>query len=457
MKQFDAWQSLLKSVQSAWPAWPASNVGVVVGCSGGADSVALLHSLVQLADRDTKQRPIRPGFVVVAHFNHRLRGAESDADAHFVKNLADRLGLRFELGSGDPQKSDEESTRNERREFLADVVRRSGARYLALGHSLDDNAETILYRLMRGTGPAGLRGIAPFRPLSDDPSGSDFVIARPLLSADRQSIRDAMRSADLPWREDRSNQSPEYHRNWIRNQLIPLMQTQFPDAVAAIGRAIDGQSQWAAVIDQQVDQWTQTQQISPRPLTLRRLQPDSIDSNAQQAIAIEALRRYWLQSQWPLQAMTQSHWNRIYALLCGQGPDAITMPGSIQIRRDHDQVTFKDTITPSSASAMTDKFSDVYHATSSSEALLLIGRLADVGITAFAEGDDASQSMAIGGGIGPGVVKVLVNPADQEQAQKVIADESNAHGELKSWTCKNCGEFNFESFESCWKCSASMR
>lgn len=350
-----AWQRLCEAIESNWPVSRFRDVGVVVGCSGGGDSVSLLRALVEMVRRDSTESQAESqarGFIVAAHFNHRLRGDASDADAAFVQQLADQLGVEFEIQVGDAQDRDEQSAREDRRKFFRDVMRRRGARYLALAHSLDDNVETILYRLMRGTGPAGLSGIAPFRTLSDDPDASDFVIARPMLTVRRTAIRDAMIEQEIPWREDESNDSNEYKRNWIRNDLIPLIQTQYPDAVAAIGRAIAGQRQWQRALQPSVDIWLETFQIHADPLVIRRFDriPESSDSQScdrairdqetrDQAIATEALRRCWLRSQWPLQAMGQFHWHRLFELLCGRGPDAISLPGSIQAHRDAETIT----------------------------------------------------------------------------------------------------------------------
>ena len=248
------WDQLRNAIQSAWPASRYRGVGLVIGCSGGADSVALLRCLVELARCDSSDTSAA-GFIVAAHFNHRLRGEESDGDAHFVEQVAHDLGVRFEIRCGDGARRDEATARDQRRAFFGDLVRKLGARYLALGHSLDDNVETVLHRLMRGTGPAGLAGISPFRPLSDDPGGSDFVVVRPMLAIGRQAIRDALRERGHRWREDLSNRSTEYRRNWIRNELVPMIQTQFPSAVPAIARAIDGQRQWSETIGICVDRW----------------------------------------------------------------------------------------------------------------------------------------------------------------------------------------------------------
>lgn len=342
------WRNLCESVASAWPVWRFRDVGVVVGCSGGADSVALLRCLVDLVRQDSPRGPAQ-GLIVAAHYDHGFRGDESAGDAEFVRQLADQLDIPLEIARGTTQgvtqKCDEQSAREERRAFFRDVLRRRGARYLALGHSLDDNVETVLYRLMRGTGPTGIAGIAPFRPLSDCQQGSDFVVARPMLGVGRDEIRAALRSHGCPWREDTSNQSNAFRRNWIRNELLPLIGQQFPDAVAAIGRAIDGQRQWQAALEPEIDRWLERFLLRSDPLVIRRLDAEPSQEQhsgthaGQQAITVEALRRIWHQQRWPLQAMGQTHWNRLFEMLSGFGTDAFTFPGAIEARRDDRSVT----------------------------------------------------------------------------------------------------------------------
>ncbi|QEF96975.1 tRNA(Ile)-lysidine synthase [Stieleria maiorica] len=347
------WQEFCDAIESAWPVSRYRDVGVVVGCSGGADSVALLRCLAE-ATRPRAGTTPPSGFIVVAHFNHRFRGEASDGDADFVRRLADQFGLAVEIECGDAAARDEESARNHRRAFFRNLLGRYGARYLALGHSRDDNVETVLYRMMRGTGPLGMAGVAPFRPFSEHPSDSDFVIARPMLSLGRDQIRGALRSIDAAWREDASNQSNTYRRNWIRNELLPAMETQFPHAVTAIARAVEGQRQWKDALQSVIDRWIEDQQVREAPLTLRRLdriggggmpgrdweQDSGAASPAEQAVAIEALRRCWHRAGWPLRDMGQHHWTRVVEMLYGGGPDALTLPGAVDVRRDQEAVVF---------------------------------------------------------------------------------------------------------------------
>lgn len=342
------WSSLLQAIQDCLPASEFAGLGVLVGCSGGADSVALLVAVQTLVLQHRQQNPAARGFVIAAHFDHGLRGAESAADQAFVRQLASELGIRFVAGKGPGTDRDEASLRQQRREFFLQQLQRAGARYLFLAHSMDDNVETVLDRLMRGTGPTGMQGVAAFRPFQDQSGGSDFVVARPMLQVQRHTIRDALTELKIPWREDPSNASTEYRRNWIRHQLLPLLATQNPQVVSAIARLIESQNHWGNVIADLADAWLSQHVLKTEPLVLRSVEVplpgDPSNASLQrtlsaQPVVVEALRRLWHQKRFPLQAMDQSHWHHLYALVVGQGPRTLTLPGAVQVTRETNEIT----------------------------------------------------------------------------------------------------------------------
>src|SRR5262245_40439606 len=178
----DAKSPLLRKVEQLWPRAEGGGEGTVVAVSGGPDSVALLHALLALRRRG---RPL-----VIAHLNHHLRGAESDGDETFVRDLPARLvadryadvRLRCDhlaVGARAPAAGDnlEAVARRLRYDWLAGVARTAGVSVVVTGHTADDQAETVLHRLLRGTGLRGLRGIAGRRPLAPD-----VEVVRPLLT-----------------------------------------------------------------------------------------------------------------------------------------------------------------------------------------------------------------------------------------------------------------------------------
>lgn len=324
------WQQMLDEVAQSWPPDRWRDLGVVIGCSGGADSVALTHALAVL--RQPTTGPTRPprGFLLVAHFNHRLRGQASDDDQESVVDLSRQLGLPCRCGQVETPRRDEASMRSARLQFLVDVAHAEGARYLALAHSADDNVETVLHHLMRGTGPAGLAGIGSPRAIGDD-----LVLVRPLLGTRRQLIRRALDDACIGWREDASNLDPGYGRNWIRHELLPVIESRYPQASEAIGRAIEGQRQWRRVIDRLALEWLDEHQLSRDPITLRR------HRGSDDAIVVAAIQMLWAQSDWPRGEMTQSHWLRVAQSLRSDSPQRYALPAGIEVIAEGDQVTIR--------------------------------------------------------------------------------------------------------------------
>lgn len=193
---------------------------VVVGVSGGADSVALLSILRELGDE-----PRRKYRLVVAHLNHRIRD-ESDADEAWVQKLADGWGISCVTERVDvPDHSRkhgisiEQAAREARYDFLSRTARQVGAGYVALGHHADDNVETVLYRIARGTHIRGLCGIPPIRQMGR----TDLLLVRPLLHCRRSEIESYCRHRKLDWLTDATNADTVYRRNFIRHELLPLL------------------------------------------------------------------------------------------------------------------------------------------------------------------------------------------------------------------------------------------
>ena len=161
---------------TAWPPIGWHDMRVLLAVSGGADSVAMLHAMARLKTTGN-------GRLEVAHFNHHLRGQESDADEAFVAGLAAQLGLACHvghatehLGAGDRRGSLEAAARTARYDFFRRLAEQQGARYLVTAHTADDQAETILHRIIRGTGINGLAGIHRVRVLSPA-----VTVMRPML------------------------------------------------------------------------------------------------------------------------------------------------------------------------------------------------------------------------------------------------------------------------------------
>src|SRR5690606_7110870 len=190
---------------------------IVVAVSGGPDSVALLHVLTRLKDQESLD-------LVVAHLNHRLRGRSADEDAAFVGSLAERWGLPAVVEEADVARMArqrgvgiQEAAREARYAFFSRVAEAWGAARIALAHHADDQVETVLFRLIRGTGTRGLAGIPPVR----------GPIIRPLIDVSREDIVAYCRRHRLPYRTDPSNRDMRYRRNRIRWELIPLLEERY--------------------------------------------------------------------------------------------------------------------------------------------------------------------------------------------------------------------------------------
>src|ERR1041385_6357315 len=196
---------------------------VTVACSGGADSVALLQILAELRED--------LGIVLSAgHFHHQMRGPEADADQKFVEDLAAKLQVDFYCGAGNAPKyaaenklSLETAARDLRHQWFADLIKQGKADKVATAHTLDDQAETVLMRILRGTGTRGLAGIAP--------SQAAKHLVRPLLTTTRREVEEYLKAKGQCWREDSSNLDLGHTRNRVRHTLLPLLEREFNPAI----------------------------------------------------------------------------------------------------------------------------------------------------------------------------------------------------------------------------------
>ncbi len=211
---------ILNSVNQILPTDKWLGFPLIVAVSGGPDSVALLRILLQI--KSLQQRADSP--LIVAHFNHGLRGAEADADELFVRQLAleHHLEFRCERNKAPLPTDSEESLREKRYQFLTQIAQESGARYIATGHTLDDQVETILFRIIRGTGIGGLAGVRPIRVVAQTIS-----IVRPLLSMTREAIEAYLTVLGQDYRNDLSNTNTRYSRNYLRHEILPLIRQRF--------------------------------------------------------------------------------------------------------------------------------------------------------------------------------------------------------------------------------------
>ena len=297
----------LSKLSQSWPPSRWSDVTVLAAVSGGADSVALLLGLSQV-------RAAGPGRLVAAHFNHRLRGSDSDQDQAFVEELARERGVGLILGSATADLAAargglglEGAARQARYEFLASAADQCGARYVATAHTADDQAETIMHHILRGTGLAGLAGIPRTRPLT--PAAT---LIRPLLSVTRQEVLDYLQQVGRTYRDDSSNRLTDLTRNRIRLELLPLLARDFNPqvrgALLRLGRLAEEADDWLS------GQATTLAGSMSRPI------PGGVEIHTQSLEGgAELLARYiligiWRQQGWPLQDMNLEKWDQLLTL-----------------------------------------------------------------------------------------------------------------------------------------------
>lgn len=321
-------------LKNTWPPEQWEAYGVVLALSGGPDSVALFRAMLALCS----EKGLAGKRLVVAHFNHQLRGAGSDEDAQWVQNLCSRWGVACQIGA--PRSVDELITqkgtpsealaRKARYDFLRQVAEEHGFRYVATAHTADDQVETILHRILRGTGIAGLAGMTRARLLSPA-----VTLIRPFLTFRRQELRQYLADLGQDYRQDASNEDVRFTRNRIRHRLLPLLREQFnphvEEAILRLGRLAGEVSEWihaeaARLLDQMACQEGQgwgfrADRLGKLPSFLIR----------------EIFRSLWHQQGWPQQQMGQAEWD-----LLGQAvqqalsapPSKIarwTLPGAILV------------------------------------------------------------------------------------------------------------------------------
>jgi tRNA(Ile)-lysidine synthase len=301
---------------------------VIVAVSGGADSVALLRGLIDL----------RAGFsleLVVAHYHHRLRGDDADADAAWVEHFALSHDLPFVLGHAstatDPHASGIEArARRQRYAFLKQTAKEHAASVVMTGHTADDLVETVLHHLFRGTGVAGLRGIPRERSLGDG-----LRLLRPLLSVKRQDVEAYLAALGQAFRTDSTNADTHYRRNWWRHRLLPEIRQKYPHATSALVRL----SQQSAELSAALADWAYrlldaaVLDVTPDTVRLKRSALIGFPRHVQREVFV----RLWERQNWPRDRMTAVDWDRAVDLLEGDMA-ATTLPGGVMFTARADLV-----------------------------------------------------------------------------------------------------------------------
>lgn len=265
---------------------------VVVAVSGGADSVCLFHILWQLSRKSNVG-------LFIAHLNHKLRGAESDADAAYVAELARKFSVPAIIGAEDVGAhhkerggSLEEVARELRYAFLARTAEKAGASKVAVGHTRDDNVETILLHLLRGTGIAGLRGLLATSEIAHAGQTTPLKVIRPLLEVRRDETVAYCRKHGLQPRSDSSNESPRFLRNRIRMELLPLLRGYNPNIDDALLRmAAIARDDIAFLEERAASLWDEVAREEMSAIYLDRTRLSTIPPSLQRQIFRKAIER----------------------------------------------------------------------------------------------------------------------------------------------------------------------
>jgi tRNA(Ile)-lysidine synthase len=296
----------------------------LVGVSGGADSVALVLGLTAIAPPRTR--------IIVAHAEHDLRSA-AVADREFVAQLADRLGLgfawqRIAVREADGPRGEglEGRARRLRYRFLSEAAHAHGARHVLVAHTADDQAETILHRILRGTGPAGLAGMRAARELCPG-----VALLRPLLTVPRDEVRAFLAATLETWREDESNADLRHARNFLRHEILGRCAAgPYPAAAAAIVRLGDQTGRLAAALHSAAVHLLERHgsRHADGTFVLRTVGLAGLDRH----LLAEMFVALWDREGWPRRDMTAAHYQRLATVAAsGAAGERSNYPGGVRV------------------------------------------------------------------------------------------------------------------------------
>jgi tRNA(Ile)-lysidine synthase len=319
---------LMRELERSLQALGMPGQRVLVAVSAGVDSTVLAHALADLAAAYDLE-------IIVGHVNHGLRGAESDRDEAAVRVLAADCGVPVEVTRVDPQAlrsgvssrdrlTLQEAARTLRYRALREMAQQLAATQIATAHHADDQAETVLMRLLRGTGPDGLGGIPERSP--------DGVVVRPLLRVSRQAIEGFAQERHLLWREDASNECDDYTRNRLRRHWLPALRDEFnPRLLRVVADLAEAQRRDSEWMDGLVEREVQRRcSVEGKWLRIDGDNWDALPEALQRRLARALLRRCGAG-----RLTSRTHLERICAFVAtGRMGTIIELPGDLRLERD---------------------------------------------------------------------------------------------------------------------------
>lgn len=311
---------------------------ILVGVSGGADSVALLRGLSVLAStRMIDSRSTDDFEIVAAHIDHQIRDGSID-DAEWVRTLSAKLNLdcRIETANvpervAETQESVEEAARKMRYEALVRIAQKERCAAIAVAHTADDQAETVLHHLVRGTSVVGLRGMLWTRPAGEAAGSSEVKLIRPMLEIRRAELETWLAEIGQTFRTDSTNTDDTLTRNRIRLQLLPTLERDFnPQIRKALGTLAGHAAEVSELLRSLSDQLVDASLIQ---LSDESIRIDCLALAEQPPILIrETLLTVWQRAGWPLKRMGHREWQKLCELVTQSG-GAVSLPERIEARR----------------------------------------------------------------------------------------------------------------------------
>lgn len=325
-----------------WPVAIWQNLHIVLAVSGGADSVALLRAILAI-----KRASGGTGQVYVGHYDHGLRGDAGHADADWVVKTCKRLIVPVDVERADvrARAADlgdgiEAAARMARYDFLLRVAEKVGARFVVTAHTADDQAETVLHRILRGTGLAGLAGIPISRALS-----KCVTLIRPLLAVSRGDVFEYLEGLGQGFRQDSSNLERVYTRNWIRHEILPAIREHLnSDVDRALIRLAGHAAETQAFMEEMATSIMRESTVFQREPTVlsdgdvhgctREIHINCRSLARQRQIIVrEVCRAAWKEAGWPQQAMGAKEWGKLALLAAAGAGGSINLPSDIGARR----------------------------------------------------------------------------------------------------------------------------